>query len=343
MYELGNYEFKLEEFFPRKAFDEITRIRVDDRSIIEAEARRRKRRAKLTKDGKLCILAADHPARRVTKSGEDPIAMGNRQEYLGRILRVLINPEFDGIMGTPDIIEDLLIIDHLVKQRGGKSFLDDKVILGCMNRGGLAGCSFEMDDTFTAFTAERIHKMRFDGAKLMFRLEPNEEASGKTVLYCANAINALNKYDLPAFLECLPVEKVEKSYKVKKNAADFVQVVGVATGLADSSKNTWLKIQYCDNFELVSKSTTCPILLLGGESRGDPTGVMNDFISGMKAGSNVRGVLVGRNVTFPGKDDPYAAAGAISKIVHAGYPADKAVSHLMESRGKNMDFLSRYF
>jgi len=343
MYNLRNYEFKIEEFFPRCIFDEITDTRVKKSEIIEAEAERRKSRKKLTRDGKLCILAADHPARRITKSGEDPLIMGNRQEYLGRILRVIINPEWDGIMGTPDVLEDLFVVNYLIREKGGKTFLDEKVMIGCMNRGGLSNCVFEMDDRFSAFTAERIYKMKLDGAKLMFRLEPNEEASGKTIYYCSNAINELNKYNIPVFLECLPVEKADGGYKVKKNALDLVQTIGVATALGDSSRNLWLKIPYCANFELVARSTTAPILMLGGASRGDPTGVIKEFAQGMLAGNNVRGVLVGRNVTFPGKDDPFAVSGAILKVVHDGYSAEKAISYLMENKGKDMNFLCKYF
>ncbi len=216
-------------------------------------------------------------------------------------------------------------------------------MIGCMNRGGLSKCVFEMDDRFTAFTAEKIFEMRLDGAKLMFRLEPNETASGDTIHYCSNAINELNDYDVPVFLECLPVEKTDDGYKVRKNFSDLVKTVGVATGLGYSSKNLWLKIPYCDDFEIVAKSTTCPILMLGGASREDPTGVMKEFRQGMDSGKNVRGVLVGRNVTFPGKDDPYAVSSAIMRIVHDACSVEEALDCLAKGRGKNMDVLSKLF
>ena len=82
--------------------------------VIEKSSQRRKHRDKLTEDGKLTILACGHPARRVTKSGNEPVRMGNRHEYLARILRVATKPEFDGVMATTDIIEDLLILDQLL-------------------------------------------------------------------------------------------------------------------------------------------------------------------------------------------------------------------------------------
>ncbi|MDX1522565.1 MAG: hypothetical protein R3264_13135, partial [Anaerolineae bacterium] len=118
-YTLGDYNFNLKQFFPDYIFEKITDIRVDAPELILQQAKARKRRPRLTKDGKLSLLAADHPARGVTVLGDDPFKMGNRQEYLGRILRVLIATDFDGFMSTADMIEDLLIIDYLVQQGGG--------------------------------------------------------------------------------------------------------------------------------------------------------------------------------------------------------------------------------
>jgi DhnA family fructose-bisphosphate aldolase class Ia len=107
--------------------------------------------------------------------------------------------------------------------------------------------------------------------------------------------------------------------------------------------NVWLKIPYCEGYDRVARATTLPLLMLGGESSGDPTGVIQDFATGMKAGKNVRGALVGRNVTFPGDDDPRAVATAINGVVHKGWSAPEAVEHLLRERGQDMNALRRYF
>ncbi|MBC8461017.1 MAG: aldolase [Deltaproteobacteria bacterium] len=343
-YSIGDYQFDVEEFFPYNIFSAITDIRVKSPEIIEKEAQVRKRREKLGgNDGKLTILAADHPARHITKSGDAPLIMGNRHSYLGRLLRVVTNPEFDGIMGTPDIIEDLLIVNHLVKEAGSEGFLDNKVILGCMNRGGLSGVIFEMDDTFTAFTAESIHALRLDGAKIMFRLEVNSPESGRTIKYCADAVTECNDYGIHAFVEPLAVEKTEEGYKIKKVADDLIKVVGVASALGATSARTWLKIPYCENYELVAKATSLPCLMLGGASKDDPTPTIEEFAKGIRAGASIRGALVGRNVHHPANgDDPLAIALAINGIVHSAFTAEESVDHLMEQRGKNMDVLTKY-
>jgi DhnA family fructose-bisphosphate aldolase class Ia len=249
----------------------------------------------------------------------------------------------DGVMGTPDIVEELFIVNGLVKSRGGPGFLDEKVVLGCMNRGGLAGASFEMDDRFTSFTAERIHKLRLDGAKTMFRLEETEESSLRTIESNAQAITHLNRYGIPVFVEPLPVKKEDGKYKVQKKADPLIRTIGVASALGDSSMNLWLKIPYCEGYETVARATTLPLLMLGGESSGDPSRVLEEFTKGMRAGKNVRGALVGRNVTFPGDDDPRAVASAIHGIVQKGFTVAEALEHLSAVRGKEMNALSRYF
>ncbi|MCL0090704.1 hypothetical protein M1O13_01715 [Dehalococcoidia bacterium] len=334
-----NYEFKLEKFFPEELLDQINELRVHRKEIITEEARGRRKREKLTKDGKLTILAADHPARGITASNGDPLIMGNRHQYLGRVLRVITSEEFDGVMGTTDILEDLFLVNYLLKERGKKPFLDGKVLLGCMNRGGISKTVFEMDDRYTSWTAESIHRMRLDGAKLMFRLDPTSPDSGATIHYTAQAIRQLNAYDIPAFVECLPVKKLEGRYSVNKAPEALIQVIGIATALGDSSRNIWLKIPYVESFELVAKSTTCPILILGGASRGDPTQILEEIATALKAGKNVRGILLGRNVLFPAKQDPLAVALAVSSIVHEDLSAQEAEDRLMEASGRDMDRL----
>ena len=341
-YSVEGYEFDYEEFFPRDIFDEINEVRVERPDVILEAAQARKRRVCLTLDGKLTILAADHPARMVTSYGDEPVRMANRQEYLGRALRVVTSPGMDGVMGTTDIIEDLLIVDHLVQENGGPSFLDERVILGSMNRSGLAGSAWELDDRYTCFSAESIADLNLDGAKVMFRLALEDPDVNLTLDATARAVNDCVALGIPIFVEALVVKQDGGKWKAQKNADDLVKAIGVATALGETSRLTWLKIPYCDDFERVARATTCPILMLGGESRGDPTGTLQEFATGIRAGRTVRGALVGRNVTYPGPDDPLAVALAINEIVHDMITADQAVALLMSKRDDNLDALTKW-
>ncbi len=340
-YALNGYRFHTEEFFPEDLKQEITEIRVEAPGLVEDEMARRQRRERLTLDGKLLILAADHPGRHVTKSGDDAIAMGDRLEYLGRVLRVVACSEVDGVMATPDIIDELFIVNYLARERNGLDFLENRVLIGSMNRGGLAAAAFEMDDTMTAYSAEGIAERRLDAAKLMVRLDTDSYDSAATLLYTADAVRECHELGVPIFVESLPGKFADGKWTAAKEATALIKIVGVASALGDTTVLTWLKLPYCDGYDKVARATTCPILMLGGESRGDPTFTMEEFEKGLRAGGNVRGALVGRNVLFPGSDDPAAVAQAISVIVHSDATTLEAVRMLSAMRGQSMDALTR--
>ncbi len=322
-------------FLPADLFAAVTDVRIERPAVVQEEAERRKRRSIPAPDGNLVILAADHPGRNVLNVKDDPLGMADRHGYLARILRVLTCPGIDGVMGTPDLIEDLFILTRLVKERGGSSFLDDRLLVGCMNRGGLKGTAFEMEDTFTAFTIERMQALRMDGAKFMFRLDPGDPASGRTILACADAVSQCVRADLVAFLEPLPVRRVRGRYVVQRTVEALAGMVSVASALGASSLNTWLKIPSCKGLEKVARATTLPILILGGEVTGDPLPVLQDLHAALQAGANVRGALIGRNVLFPGPDDPRAMAAAVAALVHNGSDLDGVRGLMGAERGKD--------
>lgn len=307
------------------SFDEITDLRVRRPGLIEQEARRRKRRARLTRDGKLALAALDHPARGVTGIRSAPLAMADRFEYLRRARRVLADEDLDGVLASADIMEELLLLNYLERRRGGTGFLDGRVLIGSMNRGGLAGTAFEMEDLFTGFTARRLVELRLDGGKMLWRLDPNDPASGRTMLACSEAMNGLRSRGLAIFLEPLAVEKHRGRYEVRRDAAALSRQCGIAAGMSESSANVWLKIPCGDDFARVCLSTTLPILLLGGPARDDPAEALADFAGALHASTRVRGAVIGRNLLFPGEVDPWFMSRALTGLVHRGQSLEAAV------------------
>jgi hypothetical protein len=63
----------------------------------------------------------------------------------------------------------------------------------------------------------------------------------------------------------------------------------------------------------------------------------------MRAGANVRGALVGRNVLYPGDEDPLAMATAVAGIVQAGWTVDRALESMASVRGRELDGIARHF
>src|ERR687889_2282106 len=77
-------------------------------AIAHAAATRRRPGSYLGDHGRLMIIAADHPARGALRAGADPLAMANRADLLDRICTALARPGVNGVLGTPDVLEDLL-------------------------------------------------------------------------------------------------------------------------------------------------------------------------------------------------------------------------------------------
>lgn len=322
--------FRAADVLPFAAFEQITDVRVDHPKWILKEARQRRRRPRLTANGKLVLLALDHPGRGVNQIRGDALAMGNRHELLARARRVLDDPGIDGVMGTSDILDELLILSHLERRKTGRGFLDDRLLVGSMNRGGLAGTAFEMEDTFTSFTAERLREIGAEGGKMMYRLDPQDPASGRTILACAQAINELGRHGLAAFLEPLGVVHAADGFHPAKDAATLIRQCGIGAALGESSAHVWIKFPYGEGFEKVSRATTLPILLLGGPARESALDTLADFARGMAAGANVRGAIIGRNLLFPGEGDPLPMCRALTRIVHKGASIEEAAQLLAE-------------
>ena len=310
-------DFDARDVLSDETWAAMTRLRVDDPEAVMAAARRRRKRPHLTADGRLVIVAADHPARMVTDVHPGDGRMADRRDFLGRVIRALSADGVDGVMATPDVIEELLLVE-LVPSDPGSELLAEKLLIGCMNRGGLAGAAWELDDRMTAFTPDRLVEMALDGAKVMCRLSLTEPACLDTLVACAEAITECASRRLPVFLEVFMVEHTDEGWRAVREPRSLTQAVSVASALGATSLGTWLKLPCCEGFEQVARATTLPILMLGGAARGDDLAVLAEFAAGMAAGPNVRGCLVGRNVLYSASGDPLVMAAAVGRVVHDG-------------------------
>ena len=146
-------------------------------------------------------------------------------------------------------------------------------------------------------------------------------------------------------MSALPVVKEDDGahgvYRIVKTAEELARTAGAAAALGDSARYLWLKLPYCENYELVANATTLPILLLGGEPVGDATPFLRELAAGLKAGPNVRGALVGRNILYPGDDDPLAVIESVGGIIHHGWTVEQALDKQSAHRGRDTDWLAR--
>jgi hypothetical protein len=323
--------FSSQRYLPEAVIARLVETRIADPEYSLRAALARVRRPHLAPTGKLNLVAADHPARRVTKSGSDPLGMADRRDYLARILRVLECPLVDGVMATMDVLEDLLALDGFAKAGTSAPLLDGKLLIASMNRGGLAGTSWELDDPISGATPATCAQWNLDGANLMLRIADQDAGSLKTLLATARAITEANALGLPTFLEPLQIERITGSWTMVKTKEALARIAGVASALGDSSRRLWLKLPYCEGFQTVARATTLPILLLSAESAGDPSQFLAELASGLASAPTVRGALVGRIVLYPGAADPLAVAEAAGRIIHQGWSVAQALSALSSS------------
>jgi hypothetical protein len=279
----------------------------DPQSIAKAYAARQRPARFLSGRGTIFLVAADHPARGALASGGDAMAMADRRSLLARLVEALQHPDVDGVLGTPDIIEELLLLGAL----------EGKVVIGSMNRGGLDGATWTMDDRFTGYDAESIAACGLEGGKMLLRIDDTDAGTASTIEACANAVTELAERQLVAMVEPLPYERDgDGELFLRKDAPALSRAVTIASGLGTTSAYTWLKMPACDDFETVFGSTTLPCVVLGGVPSGDPVA---DLVAWGQTLSHpaVRGLVVGRSLLYPPGGEVGAAVHAAAEVLEA--------------------------
>ena len=189
-------------------------------AIRQAYATRKRRPQLLSDQDTLFLVAADH---------EDLL---DRRTLLERLLVALENPAVDGVLGTPDIVEELLLLGAL----------HDKVVFGSMNR----------DDRFTGDDARTLVDCGLDGGKMLLRLA----GTAQTRQACADAVTELAAYGLVAMIE------------LQEDPASLARAVTIASGLGTTSAHTWLKLPSPGSAAVLG-ATTLPVVL-GDPPAADP-------------------------------------------------------------------------
>lgn len=284
---------------------EIIQIRVHTPQVIAERAAARKRPPGLVgASDRLVLLAADHPARGALRAGNRPMAMADRADLLERLCMALSRPGVHGVLGTADILEDLLLLGAL----------DDKVVVGSMNRGGLAGTVFEIDDRFTGYDARTIAAMGFDGGKMLFRIDPEDPATAPAMEACSKAVNTLAGNRLMAMVEPFISHRVSGHVRNDLGAEAMTRAITIASGLGATSAYTWLKVPVVDDMEQVMAASTLPALLLGGEVPVDAEAAFAAWQKALRL-PTVKGIVAGRSLLYPSDDDVAAAVDTAASLV----------------------------
>jgi DhnA family fructose-bisphosphate aldolase class Ia len=291
---------------------DLTEIRAREPQRIARGWETRTRRPLLGEDGRLLLVAADHPARGALGVRSEAMAMAGRPALLERLATALSRPGVDGVLGTPDILDDLLLM----------GVLDDKLVIGSMNRGGLQGASFELDDRFTAYTADQIAARGLEGGKMLTRICLSDPGTVATLEGAGRAVSELAHRGLMAMVE--PFMSVVHGGRVTNllDPDNTIRSIHIAAGLGASSAHTWLKLPVVDELARVMEATTMPTLLLGGDPQGDPEHTYAAWGKALEL-PPVRGLVVGRALLFPPDGDVAAAVDIAAELVHGMNPGSR--------------------
>jgi hypothetical protein len=296
----------------RRITDEQWRDLLDVRAtrpaaVADAYARRQRRDGVLSAQGTMFLLAADHPARGALATGGHATAMADRRSLLARLVTALDHPDVDGVLGSPDIVEELLLLGALER----------KVIIGSMNRGGLEGATWTMDDRFTGYDARGIQECRLDGGKMLLRIDDRDAGTAPTIQSCAQAVTDLARRALLAMVEPLPYGRDEDGTLVlHKDTPALSRAVTIASALGVTSAYTWLKMPSCDDPVGVFAATTLPCVVLGGVPGPDLRADLPSWGRALRQPA-VRGLVVGRSLLYPPDGDVAGAVDAAAAVLRA--------------------------
>jgi hypothetical protein len=293
---------------PRR-YEHLTALRLEDPAAVARAAKARRRHPGVKRGKQNFIVAADHPARGAISVGANPTAMADRRELLDRLQIALANPAVDGVLASPDIMDDLLLLGAL----------EGKLVFGSMNRGGLAGLVNEIDDRFTGHTAQALADFGADGGKMLTRICLGDPDTAGMLEATAKAIDALAERQLIAMVE--PFLSVRHNGKVNNDLSTdaVIKSVAIASGLGSTSAYTWMKLPVVADMERVMAATTMPTVLLGGDPDAGPDEVFASWGAAL-ALPGVQGLTVGRTLLYPQDGDVAGAVATAASLLHHTHP-----------------------
>lgn len=291
----------------RDRYEALMAARVFEPDSLRSALTGRPRRTVAGADGRLLILAADHTARGMLSASGDPLAVADRFTLLDRLVRSLAEPGVDGVLASADILEELAWLGAL----------DSRLAIGTMNRGGVIGAHWELDDRMTAYDADHVESCGLDGGKVLLRIDDTDPGVARTIESVAAVVTQLADRRIMCMVEPLPYLK-EPSGRAVLDPSDerLIKVVAIASGLGSSSGYTWLKIPSSDRMREVAGATSMPVLMLGGDPGSDADRTFDRWAAAMRE-PNVRGLVAGRALLYPHSEQPEQAVRRAAGIVHS--------------------------
>jgi DhnA family fructose-bisphosphate aldolase class Ia len=212
-------------------------------------------------------------------------------------------PECDGILATAQPLTDLARTGAIAA--GQRTYLS-------LNRTGLAGTAFELDDRLVASVA-RAEGDGWSGIKLMTRIDPTDFHGAAALELLGRVLEEAHAARMEALIE--PV--LWRDGRMSRVTDDIVLAAVIAHDLgAPLLKVPVPEARPGDErraaVRRVAESVGVPVLFLGGPHDGDRARVLEEAADVMAGGGS--GLAIGRSVYQD--PDPAAAAAALAAVVH---------------------------
>ena len=241
------------------------------------------------------ILAADHRARGV-------VTTENYRDYVTALAEAL--PSCDGILATAQPLADLAAAGHVTPAH--RTYLS-------LNRTGLAGSAFELDDRLVA-TVSRAEADGWTGVKHMTRIDMADQRTAAALELLGQVLEDARAAGLEALVEPL----VWRDGRVARETDAIVLAAVIAHDMgAPVIKVPVPAVTAGDERQRavarVVASVGVPVLFLGGP-RGDAgrEPLLDEVRDVMEGGGS--GMAIGRAVYQD--PDPAEMAGLVAGLVH---------------------------
>jgi DhnA family fructose-bisphosphate aldolase class Ia len=241
------------------------------------------------------ILAADHRARGV-------VTTENYRDYVAALAEAL--PSCDGILATAQPLNDLAAAGHVTPAH--RTYLS-------LNRTGLAGSAFELDDRLVA-TVPRAQAEGWTGVKHMTRIDMADRQTAAALELLGQVLEEANAAGLEALVEPLvwrdgrvarETDAIVLSAVIAHDMGAPVLKVPVPTVTAGAERQRAVA--------RVVASVGVPVLFLGGplgDAGREP--LLDEVRDVMEGGGS--GMAIGRAVYQD--PDPAEMAGLVAGLVH---------------------------
>jgi DhnA family fructose-bisphosphate aldolase class Ia len=241
------------------------------------------------------ILAADHRARGV-------MTIERYGDYVRALEQAL--PSCDGILATAQPLTDLA---------GSGALRPDQRTYLSLNRTGLAGTAFELDDRLVASVA-RAAVDGWTGVKLMTRIDPGDPGGASAIELLGTVLEEARAARLEALIE--PV--LWREGRMSRTTDDVVLAAVIAHDLGAPLLKVPVPTAAPGDARVeavarVVASVGVPVLFLGGPHQGGGIDRVLDEARDVMAGGG-GGLAIGRAIFQ--EPDPATMAGRLADIVH---------------------------